>query len=204
MVAYALGKRDVQMMINDPVVEDDAVDYSDHGIILVYKMFTHNDAQKADDNLQEKSGDTLEQQGVGDDQKDDGKIHHNTVQELNQDKQEDPQMKMSSHNVFTDEQQQAINQYKGRQESERCDVMMTAVGNAQMNVLGWVYEHQLGRRHFEKPTEMIVCVHFVHYDLEYAFPGYAVEDVDEQNQDQSDDNDKHLEEKEDLDRLDGH
>ena len=86
---------------------------------------------------------------------------------------------------------------------------MPAVVNIQMNVLGWVYEHQLGRTHFKKPIEMIVCVHFVHYDLEYTFLGHAVEDVedvdnvDEQNQDQSDDIDKHLDEKEDLDRLDG-
>ena len=54
---------------------------------------------------------------------------------------------------------------------------------------------------------MIVYVHFVHYDLEHAFPGYAVEDVEdfsEQNQDKIDDIDKHLEGKEDLDRLNGH
>ena len=81
--------------------------------------------------------------------------------------------------------------------------MMTTVGNVQRNVFGWVYEHQLGRRYFEKPIEMIVCVYFVHYDLGYAFPGHAIEDVDEQNQDQSDNIDKHLDEKEDLDKLDG-
>ena len=102
------------MMIEDPVVEDDAVDYFDHSIIQVYKMFAHNDTQKADANLQEKSGDKLEQQGVGDDQKDDEKIHHNTVEEVDQDNQEDSQMKMSSHNVFDDEQQQKIDQNQGR------------------------------------------------------------------------------------------
>ena len=118
MVAQALGERDVQLMIDDPVVEDDVVDYSDHGKIQVYEMLVHNDDPKADDNLQEKSGDTFDQQGVGDDQKDDGKIHHNTVEEVDQDKQEDPQMKMSSHNVFDDEQQQAIDQNQGRQENE--------------------------------------------------------------------------------------
>ena len=57
--------------------------------------------------------------------------------------------------------------------------MMTAVGNAELNDLGWVHEHQLGRMHFEKPIEMIVCVHFIHSDLERAFPGHAVENVDE-------------------------
>ena len=119
MVALVLGERDVQMMIDDPVVEDDAVDYSDLGDIQVYEMFTHNDAQKVDDILQEKSGDILEQQDVGDEQKDDGKIHHNTVEAINQDKQEDPQMRMSSHNMFDDEQQQGIDQNQGRQESER-------------------------------------------------------------------------------------
>ena len=85
--------------------------------------------------------------------------------------------------------------------------MMTAVGNAQLNVLGWVGQLLLGRKHFEKPIEMmIVCVlRFVHYDLDHEFHGHAaVEDVDEQNKDQSDDNDRHLEETEDLDRLDGH
>ena len=51
---------------------------------------------------------------------------------------------------------------------------------------------------------MIVYVHFVHYDQEQAFPGHAVEDVDEQNKDRSDDNDTHLEEDEDLDRMDSH
>ena len=74
MVAQALGERDIQMMIDDPVVADDGDDYLDHGIIQVYGTFAHNDAPQADDNLQEKSGDTLEQQGVGDDQKDDGKF----------------------------------------------------------------------------------------------------------------------------------
>ena len=129
MVAQALGERDVQLMIDDPVVEDDAVDYSDHCYIQVYEMFAHNDAQKADNVLQEKSGDTLEQQGVDDEQKDDGKIH-NTVEEVeldgsnyhlqkvDQDKQEDPQMRMSSHNVFDDEQQQAIDQNQQRKENE--------------------------------------------------------------------------------------
>ena len=114
---------------NDAVVEDDAVDYSNQCYIQVYEMFAHNDAQKADNVLQEKSGDTLEQQGVDDEQKDDGKIH-NTVEEVeldggdyhlqkvDQDKQEDPQMRMSSHNVFDDEQQQAIDQNQGRQENE--------------------------------------------------------------------------------------
>ena len=116
MVASVHCQRDDQMMINDPVVEDDAVDYSDHGIIQVYKIFAHNDAQKADDILQEKSDDTLEQQGDGNEQKDDGKIHHNTVEAINQDKQEDPQMRMSSHNMFDDEQQQGIDQNQGRQE----------------------------------------------------------------------------------------
>ena len=82
--------------------------------------------------------------------------------------------------------------------------MMTAVGNAELNDLGWVHEHQLGRMHFEKLIEMIVCVLLVHYDLEHALPGHAVEDVDEQNQDQKDEIDKHLAEKEDLDKLDGH
>ena len=82
--------------------------------------------------------------------------------------------------------------------------MMTDVGNTQMNGLDWVYEHQLDRKHFEKPIEMIVCVHFVYYDFEHAFSGHAVEDIDKQNQDQSNDNDKNLEEKEDLDRLDDH
>ena len=104
MVVSIFGERDIQMMIDDPIVEDDAVDYSDLGDIQVYEMFAHNDAQKTDDILQEKSGDTLEQQGVGDEQKDDRKIHHNTVEEVDQDKQEDPQMRMSSHNVFDDEQ----------------------------------------------------------------------------------------------------
>ena len=129
MVAQALGERDVQLMIDDPVVEDDAVDYSDHCYIQVYEMFAHNDAQKADNVLQEKSGDTLEQQGVDDEQKDDGKIH-NTVEEVeldgsnyhlqkvDQDKQEVPQMRMSSHNVFDDEQQQAIDQIQQRKENE--------------------------------------------------------------------------------------
>ena len=42
------------------VVEDDVVDYSDHGIIQVYKMLVHNDATKAVDILQEKSGDTFD------------------------------------------------------------------------------------------------------------------------------------------------
>ena len=113
----------------DAVVDDDAVDYLDHGYIQVYEMFAHNDAQKTDDMLQEKNGDTLEQQGVDDDQKDDGKIH-NTVEEVelddsnnhqqkdNQDEQEDPQMNMSPHNMFDDEQQQVIHQNQGTQESE--------------------------------------------------------------------------------------
>ena len=48
------------MMIDDPVMKDDTVDYSDHGIIQVYEIFAHNDAQKADDILQENSGNTLE------------------------------------------------------------------------------------------------------------------------------------------------
>ena len=66
-----------------------------------------------------ESGDTLDQQqGVGDDQKVDGKIHHDTVEKVDQDKQQDPQMKMSSHNVFDDERQQVIDQNQGRQESE--------------------------------------------------------------------------------------
>ena len=56
--------------------------------------------------------------------------------------------------------------------------MMSAVGIAQLN------EHQLGKRHFEKPIEiMIVYVHFVHYDQEQAFLGHAVEDIEEQNKD---------------------
>ena len=63
-------------------------------------------------------------------------------------------MRMSSHNVFDDEQQQAIDQNQGRQESERYDVMMTAVGNAELNDLGWVHEHQLGRMHFEKSIRL--------------------------------------------------
>ena len=87
MVTQALGERDVQMMMDDHVVADDGVDCSDHGKIQVYGTLAHNDAPQADDKLQEKSCDTLDQQGVGDDQKDDGKIHHNTVKELDQDKQ---------------------------------------------------------------------------------------------------------------------
>ena len=79
--------------------------------------------------------------------------------------------------------------------------MMTAVG---MNDLGWVHEHQLGRMHFEKPIEMIVCVLLVHYDLIHTLPGHAVEDVDEQNKDQKDVIDKYLAEKEGLDKLNGH
>ena len=79
--------------------------------------------------------------------------------------------------------------------------MMTAVG---MNDLGWVHEHQLGRMHFEKPIEMILCVLLVHYDLEHTLPGHAVKDVVEQNQDQKDVIDKYRAEKEDLDKLDGH
>ena len=51
---------------------------------------------------------------------------------------------------------------------------------------------------------MIVCVRFAHYDLEHEFHGHAVEDIDEQNKDRSDDNDTHLEEDEDLDRMDSH
>ena len=117
MVAQALGERDVQLMI-DNLVTDDSVDYLDQGIIQVYEILVNNDAPKADDNLQEKSGDTLDQQGVGDDQKDDGKIYQNTVEEVDQDKQQDPQIKMSSHNVFDDKRQQAIDQNQGKQESE--------------------------------------------------------------------------------------
>ena len=64
----------------DAVVEDDAVDYLDQCYIQVYEMFAHNDAQKADNVLQEKSGDTLEQQGVDDKQKDDGMIHNAVVE----------------------------------------------------------------------------------------------------------------------------
>ena len=74
------------MMIDNPVVEDNDVDYSDHSMILVYETFAYNDAQMADDNLQEESGDTLEWQGVGDNQKDDEKIHHNTVEAVDQNK----------------------------------------------------------------------------------------------------------------------
>ena len=70
--------------------------------------------------------------------------------------------------------------------------MMTAVGNAQLNVLGWANQLLFGRRHFEKPIEMIFCV---------RFHSHAVENVDKQNKDQSDDNDTHLEEKEDLEQL---
>ena len=118
MVAYALGERDVQLIIDDPVVVDDDVNYLNQGIIQVYEMLVYNDAPKADDNIQEKSGDMFNQQGVGDDQKDDGEIHHNTVEEVDQYKQQDPQIKMSFHNVFDDEQQQVIIQNQGRQESE--------------------------------------------------------------------------------------
>ena len=57
--------------------------------------------------------------------------------------------------------------------------MMTAIGNAELNDLGWVHEHQLDRINFEKLIEMIICVHFVHYDLDHAFPGHAVEDVED-------------------------
>ena len=60
MVTQALGERDVQLMIDDPVVADDGVDCLDNDIIQVYEMLVHNDAPKADDNLQEKSGDTLD------------------------------------------------------------------------------------------------------------------------------------------------
>ena len=152
MVAQVLGEIDVQKMIgdivveddtvvedvtdleddtvaeDDSVVEDDAVDYSHQCYIQVYEMFADNDVQKADNVLQEKSGDKLEQQGVDDEQKDDGMIH-NTVEEVeldgsnyhlqkfDQDKQEDPQMRMSSHNVFDDEQQQAIDQNQQKQEN---------------------------------------------------------------------------------------
>jgi len=45
---------------DDAVADDDAVDYLAHGYIQVYEMFAHNDAQKADNVLQEKSCDTLE------------------------------------------------------------------------------------------------------------------------------------------------
>ena len=66
---------------DDAIVEDDAVDYLNPRYIQVYKMFAHNDVQKADDMLQEENGDTLEQQGVEDEQKDDEKIH-NSVEEV--------------------------------------------------------------------------------------------------------------------------
>jgi len=54
-----IGDTAVEDDEDDAVVEDDAVNYSDHGIIQVYEKFAHNDAQKADDMLQEKNGDTL-------------------------------------------------------------------------------------------------------------------------------------------------
>ena len=77
--------------------------------------------------------------------------------------------------------------------------MLPAVGIAQLN------EHQLGRRRFAKPIEMMnVYVHFVHYDKEQVFPGHAVVGVDKQNKVRSDDNDTHLEEEENLDRLNSH
>ena len=58
--------------------------------MMIDNHIVEDDAQKADNILQEKNGDTLEQQGVGDNQKNDGKMHHNTVEEVDQDKQEDP------------------------------------------------------------------------------------------------------------------
>ena len=38
-------------------------------------------------------------------------------------------------------------------------MMMTAVGNAELNELGWVhYAHWFGRMHFEKPIDKVVYV----------------------------------------------
>lgn len=50
------------MKIDDNVVEVDAMDYSDHNYIEVYKMDAHNNVQiqKADDMLEEEVGDMLE------------------------------------------------------------------------------------------------------------------------------------------------
>jgi len=81
--------------------------------------------------------------------------------------------------------------------------MMTAIGNAELNDLGWEHEHWLGRMHFEKPIEMIVCVLLAHYDLEHALPRYAVEDDDEYKHDQDGEIDNHLE-RNYHDSLDGH
>ena len=115
---------------DDAVVEDDAIDYLHQCYIQVYEMFAHNDAQKADDMLQEKNGNIIEQQGVDAEHKDDVKTH-NTVQEVerddsnhhwqkvDRDKQENPQMKMSSQNVFDDEQQQLVIVHNQRRQENK-------------------------------------------------------------------------------------
>ena len=72
-------------------------------------------------------------------------------------------------------------------------MMMTAVGNTELNDLGWVHELCLRRMHFEKPIKMIICVLLVHYDLEHALSGHAVEDVDKYKQDQDSKIDNHPE-----------
>ena len=126
MITQVLDESDNQQKIND------AVDYSNHGYIEVYEMDTHNNAQKANNKLEDEAGDTLEQQSIDAEQKDDGKIY-NTIEEVelddsdyhqqnnDQDKQEVSQMRMSSQNVFYDEhdeQQLAIDHNQRRKESE--------------------------------------------------------------------------------------